>query len=129
MNTVVGTLLLVQVWSVAPTPSTVGDTVVLEREIEVADPTAGLRLTPIEGSSLVDGGWVLVAWHWDMFSYFVLQMSHFGISPLRAIGQRISAFKLEYPFRLSCKLKRLTRSHIQAVLRDRARIGVANVFA
>lgn len=54
MNTVVGTLLLVQVWSVAPTPSTIGDTVVLEREIEVADTTASLRLTPLEGSLLVE---------------------------------------------------------------------------
>ncbi len=54
MNAVVGTLLLVQVWSVAPTPSTIGDTVVLEREIAVADPTASLRLAPIEGSLLVE---------------------------------------------------------------------------
>ncbi len=54
MNTVVGTLLLIQVWSVAPTPSTIGDTVVLEREIAVADPTASLRLAPIEGSLLVE---------------------------------------------------------------------------
>ena len=54
MNAVGGTLLLVQVWSVAPTPSTIGDTVVLEREIAVADPTASLRLAPIEGSLLVE---------------------------------------------------------------------------
>lgn len=54
MNTVIGTLLLVQVWSVSPTPSTIGDTVVLERDIAVADPTANLRLAPIEGSRLVE---------------------------------------------------------------------------
>lgn len=54
MTTVVGTLLLVQVWSVAPTRLTIGDTVILEREIEVTDPTASLRLAPIESSLLVE---------------------------------------------------------------------------
>ena len=54
MSTVGGALLLMQAWSVTPTPSTIGDTVVLEREIEVADPAARLRLAPIEASGLLE---------------------------------------------------------------------------
>ena len=42
MSTVIGALLLMQGWVVVPEQPTIGDTVVLEREVVVADPTARL---------------------------------------------------------------------------------------
>ncbi len=54
MSTVIGALLLVQGWVVEPQQPTIGDTVVLEREVAVADPTARLRLTPLAGSPSVE---------------------------------------------------------------------------
>ncbi len=54
MNTVIGGLLLVQGWVVVPEQPTIGDTVVLEREVVVADPTARLRLSPLAGSSSLE---------------------------------------------------------------------------
>ncbi len=54
MNTVISALLLVQGWVVIPEQPTIGDTVVLEREVVVADPSARLRLTPLEASPFVE---------------------------------------------------------------------------
>jgi hypothetical protein len=54
MNAAAGFLVLMQVWSVVPAQVTIGDTVVLERDIEVADPGARLQLTPIEPSPLME---------------------------------------------------------------------------
>ena len=41
-------------WGVAPEAPTVGDTVVVERELLVADPAASVRLAPLEPSELVE---------------------------------------------------------------------------
>lgn len=54
MSGAVGLLVWLQVWSVVPAQATIGDTVVLERDIEVADPSARLQLTPIEPSPLME---------------------------------------------------------------------------
>ncbi len=49
-----GAVMLAQIWSVLPEQPTIGDTVVLEREVIVADPAARLRLTPLDGSPSVE---------------------------------------------------------------------------
>ncbi len=54
MNAMVGAVLLAQVWSVFPEQPTIGDTVVFEREVVVADPTARLRLGPLPASPSVE---------------------------------------------------------------------------
>jgi len=54
MNAVLCTLALMQAWTVTPPQPMIGDTVTIERDVEVADPAARLRLAPLDVSELLE---------------------------------------------------------------------------
>jgi hypothetical protein len=51
---VLGTLALMQAWTVTPPQPMIGDTVTIERDVAVADPAARLRLVPLDASELLE---------------------------------------------------------------------------